>query len=119
MEEVGFGAIIHLRTYILFIQTSGYSGIDGKVGKEKIQIKGGTSTNLRMTAFAFRTGSAQVTYSFQASQSACCLGSGICGGEFNTYVDLLDTVEVGQVPVGVRELNVNLDSGYDLGMLKT
>ena len=87
---------------------SGYGGVGGKPGKEYITIEGKTSTSLLMKAYAFETGSAVVSYSWDRVQTGCCLGIAPCGGSFELQVNKEATANVGEIPVGKKDLEVRL-----------
>jgi hypothetical protein len=90
------------------IEYSGYNGQNGNLGDEYIRIFGATTTPLMMRAFAYRTGNAKVTYSWGESQDACCLGTAPCYGSFQQNVAENAILDVGEIPVGKRDVFINL-----------
>ncbi len=56
------------------ISYSGYNGIDGDWGNERIEISGLVTEALRMEAFGYQAGDAQVTYSWGAGVGDLCGG---------------------------------------------
>lgn len=95
------------------VNYSGYGG-DGGKGKEYITIEGETTRAFSFKAYAFTTGSATVRYEWDNSQSACCLGTAICTGSFEANVAQLESVEIGTIPVGKRDLSIQLSSVSDV-----
>jgi hypothetical protein len=77
-ESVSYGG--------LTLTYSGYGGTNGRPGDEFITMQGVTSSTLRMKAFAFQAGSADVTYSWGRVQTGCCMGVAPCGGSFTSSV---------------------------------
>jgi hypothetical protein len=97
------------------IEYSGYNGDQrGGLGKEYIRISGEVSTPLIMKAFSYATGSAKVTYRWGESQSACCLGTGPCGGSFKQPVAQNNILDVGEIPKGKRDIQITLSSPKDV-----
>jgi hypothetical protein len=90
---------------------SGYGGVDGNPGKEFITVTGELSTNLKMKAFAFAAGDAVVDYKWARTQTGCCLGILPCVGEFTAEISKGETVEIGAIPRGKKQLSVRLSSG--------
>ena len=87
---------------------SGYGGMDGMPGKEWISIEGVTTTLLTMKAYAFETGTARISYSFARTQTPECLGLKPFTGTFTTNVPESSVVEIGKIPRGKKNLQVNL-----------
>jgi hypothetical protein len=95
------------------IEYSGYEGVNGQYGKEYIKITGETSRRIAMYAYAFQTGVAVVEYSFARVQTACCLGAASCGGSFSQTIAKDQTVDIGEIPLGKKNLRVELSAGSD------
>ena len=95
---------------------SGYGGVAGKPGKEYITIEGETTTSLMMKAYAFQAGVAVVDYSWDRVQTGCCLGIAPCSGSFELQVNKDATVNVGDIPVGKKNLEVYLHALKDVDM---
>ena len=55
---------------------SGYNGVDGNLGHEWIEVRGITNRPLIMSAFGYRSGTADVTYSFEAPEGCVDAGEG-------------------------------------------
>ena len=87
---------------------SGYGGIDGMPGKEWISIEGATTALLTMKAYAFETGTAIISYSFARTQTPECLGLKPFTGTFTTDVPESSVVDIGNIPRGKKDLQVNL-----------
>lgn len=86
------------------IEYSGYNGVDDQKGVEWIQISGMTTTTLGMQAYAFKSGLAEITFSWQQG----------CGGFFTTPVALNAIEEVGTIPQGVKNFEVWLEADVDV-----
>ncbi|TNE87172.1 MAG: hypothetical protein EP330_19585 [Deltaproteobacteria bacterium] len=56
------------------ISYSGYNGIDGNWGHEKIEISGVVSSDLQMRAYGYQQGRAEVTYEWGVGVGATCGG---------------------------------------------
>jgi len=96
------------------VSYSGYNGIDGQSGKEWIRITGETTRQIAMYAFAFEAGNAVVEYNFDRVQTACCLGVAACGGSFAAPIAQNSVVNIGEIPVGKKNLRVTLTSPADV-----
>ena len=96
------------------ISYSGYSGVDGNLGKEYIIIEGEVLTTLQMKAFAFLAGSAVISYEHGFSQTAVCLGILPREGSFTEEVPEGETVVIGDIAVGKKNLLVKLASEEDV-----
>lgn len=93
---------------------SGYNGDGSGLGNEWIEITGEATTTLQMRAYAYSAGDAEVTYSWGRSQTACCKGEAPCGGSFKQKIAKNDIVEVGRIPVGKRDVYIQLNSDKDV-----
>ncbi len=93
---------------------SGYGGTGGKPGKEWISIEGVSTTNLMMKAYAFETGTAVITYSFDRVQTSKCLGLTPFTGTFTLFVPKNNVVDIGEIPPHKKNLQVNLYSTKDV-----
>lgn len=96
------------------VKYSGYNGINGERGNEYIEITGETSTKMMMKAFAYKTGTAEVTYEWGESKSDCCLKIGPCGGSFLQPIPLNNIITIGEIPVGKSDVYINLRSTEDV-----
>lgn len=98
---------------------SGYNGVqdeDGnqRLGHEYIEIIGEVTTRLLMRAYAYQSGEALVTYSWEDSKSDCCLGKGVCiGNPFERFILKDKVVVVGDLPVGIKDVRIELTSNVD------
>jgi len=93
---------------------SGWSGQNGNRGDEYVRIIGDLNTRVLVSAYAYQQGKAQVTYSWTGSQSACCLGTSTCTGNFNLYVPRFDYSVLGNIPTGVQSVRIDLTSTTDV-----
>jgi hypothetical protein len=95
---------------------SGYGGVDGNAGKEFITITGELTANLKMKAFAFAAGDAVVNYEWARTQTGCCLGILPCTGEFTAEIAEHQTIDIGAIPPGKKQLSVRLSSDKDVDL---
>eukprot|EP00946_MAST-07B_sp_MAST-7B-sp1_P005337 g5337.t1 len=93
---------------------SGYGGVDGKPGNEYITLEGKVSTSLVMKAFAFQPGEAIVSYEWGRVQTGCCLGISPCSGSFELNVPKGTVANVGDIPIGKKNLEVRLNAEEDV-----
>jgi hypothetical protein len=92
------------------VEYSGYEGVGGKPGKEFIKVDK-TTVPIDMTAFAYQTGVVTVDYSWQKTVSACCLGTAKCDGKpFNRNIPKDAIVKIGDIPAGVTDLYIALET---------
>lgn len=98
------------------ITYSGYYGVGDKAGHEFIRISGTTTASLSVGALSFVAGGADIEYSWSGTDTACCRGTERCTGSFTSFVGFRETKLVGEVPIGKRDLRVELmsASGGDL-----
>lgn len=85
---------------------SGYNGVNGQQGHEYIEIFGTTNLELTMRAWGYQSGDAQVTYSWNATNTCNEKGA----GEFTQYIPYYNTVVVGEIPAGKVNVDVALQS---------
>ena len=97
------------------IAYSGYNGVNFQLGNEYITISGKTTVPILMEAYAYKAGTASVAYSWTRTVSACCLGTAPCGGSFSETLGLNEIVTLGNIPAGVKSLEITLTtSGADV-----
>ena len=96
------------------VKYSGYDGVGGEPGKEYVQITGIMERNVEMKAFAYQAGRAVVHYTYDRTQTGCCLGYKACGGEFAANVMKNQAVDIGEIPRGKKNLDVRLYSAKDV-----
>ena len=89
---------------------SGYAGVNGQAGNEYIHINGTTNREVKMLAYGYAAGDAQVDYSWEAPTGCVDAGS----GEFDQTLIHNDVVEVGTIPAGKENIQVNLESDADV-----
>lgn len=91
------------------IEYSGYWPDTSKPnrGDEYITIKE-TKVDLLMRAYAYTPGLADVKYFWGPSQSQCCLGQAQCSGTFSKALIKDESVFVGNIPAGVKDLAIML-----------
>jgi hypothetical protein len=113
--EMDAGRATYIRPGIegMDVTYSGYNGVfeDGvqKFGNEYIYINGRTTAELKMSAFAYETGSAKVIYSWDGTSSPCCDGEAACEGEpFEREIEKSQVVVVGEIPAGVLNVEIQL-----------
>lgn len=87
---------------------SGYNGVGGEYGEEYIQINGDTDRDLMMSAYGYRSGQALVYYTYSAMPTCYEIGE----GEFSQTIKQDATVEVGTIPVGMVNVEVELETPY-------
>lgn len=94
---------------------SGYNGVEGVPGKEWIEIIGTTPVDLKMAVFAYAPGLAEVSYSWERKQTACCFGKEACIGDSFERLMIEDEIAiVGEIPIGKRNIRINLTSAFDV-----
>jgi len=98
----------------MWVEYSGYNGVASDTGHEWLKIEGETMTDMRMSVWAFATGSATLTYTWEGSRSACCLGVEQCGGSFKRQLAEGTLAIVGEVPIGIVDLYILLKSEEDI-----
>ena len=91
---------------------SGYNGIGGSKGHESIEVDGYTPTAMTMKAFGYKAGYAIVHYSWTGKEGCTTKTSG--SGSFTQKINQNTTSLVGTIPMGVKNLRVNLTSDKDL-----
>lgn len=96
------------------IEYSGFGEAGKNPGNEYVTISGATTAELEMRAFGFQSGSATVGYTWEKSQTGCCLGTESCKGDFRTYVARDEITEIGTIPPGKLNLQISLSSIADL-----
>jgi len=95
------------------VRYSGYNGVNDQKGNEFIDVDS-TTVPIKMTAFAFATGPVRVTYSWSKTVSPCCLGTAACEGDFQKDVQKDAVITLGEIPAGVKDLKILLDSTTDV-----
>jgi len=98
----------------MHISYSGYYGVDGKVGFEYIRLEGEVKTPLIMKAFAFEAGDAKVTYEWGYTRTPQCLGILPNTGTMQASVVKGDSVAIGEIPVGKKDLKITLTAEADV-----
>lgn len=96
------------------VRYSGYNGQNGRLRDEYIHLKGSTPSPFSMSVLAFVAGKATVRYSWDDTHSACCRGTAACGGKFEASVPKQESVVIGDVPVGKKDLVIELRSDKDV-----
>ena len=105
------GAASQTTTYKgLTITYSGYNGDGTNFGNESIQLQGVTGNAFVMKAYGYAAGTATVEYSWAAT--ANCEQSG--GGSFVQNIAHEAVVEVGRIPVGIKDVRIHLESQVDV-----
>ena len=89
---------------------SGYNGIDGRLGKESIEVNGDTNTELVMRAYGYVAGDARVTYEWQPVPTCNETGD----GAFSAYLPQNDVQLIGDIPVGKVNVLISLSAAQDL-----
>ena len=71
---------------------------------------------LNLKAFAFEAGDALVEYSWGRTQTPCCMATAACGGSLTLAVEEGASADVGEIPVGKKDLRVTLveSAGEDI-----
>ncbi|MFW5444596.1 MAG: CAP domain-containing protein [Methylococcaceae bacterium] len=99
------------------IEWSGFNGDGSGQGNEYIKITGNldsstpTSRAFIMKAFGYKAGLADVNYSWNG---ASCEDSGSGNGSFQQQIIQNAVVEIGSIPTGVNNLNIQLESPKDV-----
>ena len=90
---------------------SGYFGVDGNPGHEFITVSGITNRPLRFQVFGFQGGTGTVEYVYQDLAS--------CGSSFEVPVQALETVQLGDVPLCIEDLRIEVASSaeFDLQLI--
>lgn len=92
------------------ITWSGWNGDGTGLGNEYIEINGTTKNNYVMKAFGYQAGTSGVNYSWEGNGGIKESGS----GNFEQYIPRNGRAEIGVIPVGVNNLQVNLKAQNDL-----
>lgn len=99
---------------------SGYNGVKGQgAGHEWIEIYGESNVDIEVMAYAFSDGRGYIKYAWGHSQTPCCLGTQACTGTFVREIrsdvgEYGEITVVGEIPPGVRDLSVYLNSNVDI-----
>jgi len=96
------------------VEYSGYNGVNGQKGNEYITLDGDTPNDLAVGVLAYRTGTATVQYSWETTNTPCCLGEEACGGDFTAAIAYRDYVTIGEIPTGVLDLKIYLRADSDV-----
>jgi len=98
------------------IEYSGYNGDGTHYGYEYIKIIGTTQNDFVMKAFGYQAGYAQVEYSWKAKEG--CEDGGTPNpsgnGSFEQQIFKGSIVDVGDIPPGVSNLYISLESDNDV-----
>jgi len=89
---------------------SGYNGTNGQKGHEWIEIHGITNHKLRMKAFGYEAGNADINYSWKAVDTCNEKGN----GTFNQYIPYQNTTVVGNIPLGKVNVRIDLTANNDV-----
>lgn len=98
------------------IEWSGYNG-DGTyygAGNEYIKIAGKVSTPLMMKVYGYDAGYATVNYSWTGGTASGCTVANSGSGNFQQSIANFAIVKVGDIPIGVNNLNIKLVSDVDV-----
>jgi uncharacterized protein YkwD len=101
----------------VFIEWSGYNGEGGNPGNEFIRITGAndpsapSSRAFIMKVFGYTAGLANVNYTWDG---AICDDSGSGSGSFEQQIVKDDIVIVGEIPGGINNLEISLESPNDV-----
>ena len=96
----------------VIITWSGWGGIDGKAGNERITVSGITKNTFVMKAFGYNAGSVRVEYSWSGTGLDGPASSG--AGRFSKLVPQNGRVVIGTIPAGVDSPEINLTATRDL-----
>lgn len=96
------------------ISYSGYNGVEGQKGNEYIRIIGTTTKTLMIGAYAYKSGMANVSYSWSGTDSTCCNGMAPCGGNFNSQQQKGEITYIGEIPIGKKDLYITMNATADL-----
>jgi hypothetical protein len=94
------------------IEWSGYNGDGTGLGNEYINITGQTTRQLVMKAYGYQAGFATVDYSWSGGSDCQIPDTG--GGSFQQPIVKDAIVEVGDIPPGVNNLYIRLNSDKDV-----
>jgi hypothetical protein len=89
---------------------SGYNGDGSNFGNEWIEIRGTSNRAIQMKAYGYEAGNAKVEYSWEAA--ADCVDQG--EGSFVQAILHEDTVMVGDLPEGKKDIRIDLTSEKDV-----
>lgn len=90
------------------ITYSGYNGINNQRGHESIKVAGSTPTNMTVKVFGYEEGDATVVYRWTGKDH--CNNA----GHFLQDIQKDQTVTVGEIPAGIKDLNISLKSDKDV-----
>jgi len=113
LNGVGYGSTVYNG---VTIEYSGYNGDGTGRGHEYIKITGTTQNDFVMKAFGYKSGFAEVKYSW-AGKANCDSGgtpSASGSGDFEQQILKSDTVEVGDIPPKINNLYITLTSEEDV-----
>jgi len=98
------------------ITYSGYNGDEINLGNEYVFFRDDTQNAYTMYAFGYQSGYANVTYSWTGRKG--CTPSGVPdgsgSGSFSQSILLDDVVTVGDLPAGLTDIYVRLESAVDI-----
>ena len=94
----------------LTIVYSGYNGVAGARGHESIRVEGKTTSPLTIKAYGYAPGDAKVDYSWDAAEDCDAGGA----GEFLQTIEPDATVDVGLIPAGLSQIEIELQSPVDV-----
>ena len=92
------------------ITWSGYNGDGTNLGHEYIKLEGETSTTFVMKAYGYAAGAAQVDYKWAAKPNCKDQGK----GSFEQPITKDAVVEVGPIPKGLSNVEIELTSPVDI-----
>lgn len=98
------------------IEWSGYNGDGTGKGHEYIKISGTTNRTLVMKAYGYQAGFANIDYSWTGTQG-CTEGGGTAesgSGTFQQQILNNAIVTVGDIPIGINNLSIQLNSSKDV-----
>jgi hypothetical protein len=96
------------------VEWSGYNGDGTGLGNEYITLTGKTNRSLVMKVFGYREGYATVHYSWTGGQAEGCDIPESGGDSFQQQILKNAITTVGDIPIGVHNLYVRLNSNRDI-----
>jgi len=87
---------------------SGYNGIGGQFGHERIDVNGVTNRRLEVRVYGYGAGDAEITVSWQARTP--------CTGSFSLYIAAGQTAALGAVPICLDNVRIDIASSTDVDL---
>jgi|GEM_PF-2834075 hypothetical protein len=111
LKEAGPGTATYAG---LSVSWSGFEGIGGNPGHEKITLEGVTDQEFVMKAFGYAAGQAQIDYKWDAKPGCTATVSDSGSGSFSQAIAHREVVTIGEIPAGLKNIEIKLNSSVDV-----